>query len=320
LQHELDILLQEESLKLRICSFLPSATEIVYALGLQDQLFGVTHECDYPEDAKTKPKLTASLLSASSSGEIDRSVRESLRKGNGIYSLNYENLRNARPDIIFTQELCEVCAVPYGEIERAAKTLAKQPQVVSLDTFTLEDILKAIEVVGAKCGETSEGKNLVQSLRSRIRRVEELSFHRSRKKVFFMEWIEPIMSCGHWMPELIDLAGGSEIFGVRGKNSRVIDWKDVAPASPEYLIIAPCGFGVKKSEEEARKYLPKLEGWESIPAVKAGNVYLSDGNAYFSRPGPRIVDGLEILASILNPEAHEYSNRYGENDYKPFIR
>jgi len=303
---------------LRICSFLPSATEIVYALGVEDSLLGVTHECDYPADARSKPKLTKSLLATEQdSATIDKAVRESLGHGAGIYEINFDALSKANPDLIFAQELCEVCAVPYGEIFRAAKKLGSNPEVVSLDTFTLSDILAAIKTVGEKCGRLQRAEGLVESLNERIRKVQTLTSAKARKKsrIFFMEWIDPIMSGGHWMPELIEIAGGTDAFSERGKNSKRVKWRSIIDYSPDYLIIAPCGFGVQRAAKEAEA-LKGLEGWNELPAVKNGNVYVVDGNAYFSRPGPRIVDGLEILAEILNPGlSSKLGTVYGEKDY-----
>lgn len=304
---------------MRICSFLPSATETVFLLGLEDSLYGVTHECDYPEAAKAKPKLTSSALSNSvSSKDIDDKVRKSLSSGEGIYSLDIKALEKASPDLILTQELCEVCAVSYGEIFRAASNLQKKPEIVSLDTFTLHDILSSIDTVGKKCGRTDEANGILDSLNNRIEKVTELASRPQKKRVFFMEWIEPVMSAGHWMPEVIMRAGGDDIFGLHGKNSRKVEWKNVVDYKPDYIIVAPCGFGVERARREA-KVLKKLEGWSELPAVISGNVFLADGNAYFSRPGPRIVDGLEILALILNPDVEQdHAKKYTDNDYSKF--
>lgn len=307
---------------MRICSFLPSATEIIYALNLQDELYGVTHECDYPPEARGKPKLTANnLANSKNSREIDASVRESLRNGSPIYHLDREALSRAAPDIIFTQELCEVCAVSYGEIQRASAKLPNNPKVVSLDTFTLKDIMDSIKKVGSKCGREREADDFVSELGSRIEKATSLGKEvqgEEKRKVFFMEWIDPVMSGGHWMAELIMRAGGDDIFALHGENSRRVNWKDVVGYSPDYLIIAPCGFGVERAEREAQA-LKELPDWYDIPAVQNKNVYASDGNAYFSRPGPRIVDGLEILVSILNPKLRNYYQNYGANDFKQIM-
>ncbi len=300
---------------MRICSFLPSATEIIYALGLQDQLYGVTHECDYPPEARDKPKLTSSALSSSKdSKEIDEKVRSALREGAPIYTLDLDALSSAAPDIIFTQELCEVCAVSYGEIFRAASKLPKRPEVISLDTFYLKDILNSILMIGSKCGKTKEAKALVEKLNARI---EQATVRKPDggipKKLFFMEWIDPLMSGGHWMSELIDRAGFHDPFAMPGKNSVRVDWERVREYAPEYLVIAPCGFGVQRAEEEAQ-VLKKMEGWKDLPAVQNHNVFVADGNAYFSRPGPRIVDGLEILTCILNTDKQQ-NYHFGTSDY-----
>ncbi len=320
-------IIQDFLYQMRICSFLPSATEIIYALNLQDELYGVTHECDYPPEARKKPKLTANNLAYSTnSKEIDASVRESLQNGSPIYHLDRAALSKAAPDIIFTQELCEVCAVSYGEIQRASAKLPNKPEVVSLDTFTLKDIMNSIKKVGSTCGREKEVDDFVGELNSRIEKATSLvkqiqesqSGEERKKKVFFMEWIDPVMSGGHWMAELIMRAGGDDIFALHGKNSRRIKWNDVVEYSPDYLIIAPCGFGVERAEREAQ-VLKELPKWNEIPAVRNHNVYASDGNAYFSRPGPRIVDGLEILVSILNPKLRKYYEKYGANDFKQIM-
>ncbi|MGI0084231.1 MAG: cobalamin-binding protein [Nitrososphaerales archaeon] len=300
---------------------MPSATEAIYALGLEDELYGVTHECDYPKDARSKPRLTKNKLKDNaSSNEIDKEVRNSLGTGEGIYELDFENLAMAAPDIIFTQELCKVCAVPYGEIHRASMKLSKNPKIVSLDTFSLSEILVSIKTIGSSCGRNAEAARFVESLESRIERVTNLVLSTRLgsppKSVFFMEWINPAMSCGHWMPEIISRAGGKDVMGVHGENSKRVEWNEVVKASPEFLVIAPCGFGVEKAGAEARQ-LSKLKGWKEIRAVRESKVFVSDGNAYFSRPGPRIVDGLEILASILHPElTGNFGNSYGEKDYR----
>lgn len=304
---------------MRICSFLPSATEIIYSLGMGNELRGVTHECDYPIQVQSKPKLTRSLIPSNNttgSSSIDSAVRESLGRGNGIYEIDFNVLSEADPDIIFTQELCEVCAVSYGEIYRAAQKLARKPKVVSLDTFTLKDILGAIKTVGKYCGRKDASTKLVNQLERRIANVSTLT--RSKKKsnkVFFMEWIDPIMCGGHWMSELIELSGGHDPFAQHGKNSRRVEWNMVREYAPEILVIAPCGFSVERARREAR-LLEKLDGWNEIPAVQNRRVYIADGNAYFSRPGPRIVDGLEILCSLINPDlASNFDGKYGPNDY-----
>lgn len=307
---------------LRICSFLPSATEIIYSLGMGNELQAVTHECDYPPEAQAKPRLTRSLIpstQATSSSAIDFSVRESLGRGNGIYEIDFNALTKADPDIIFTQELCEVCAVSYGEIYRAAQKLARKPKVVSLDTFTLKDIFETIKTVGKWCGREDNARKLVEQLEQRTLNVSTLTRSKKKsKKIFFMEWIDPIMCGGHWMSELIELSGARDPFAQCGKNSRRIEWTKVREYAPEILVIAPCGFGIERAKSEA-KLLTKLEGWKKIPAVQNARVYVADGNAYFSRPGPRIVDGLEILCLLINPDlASNFDRRYGPNDYALF--
>ncbi len=311
---------------MRICSLVPSVTETVCALGLTDELVGVSHECDYPEFVKSKPKLTKSAISSEgvTSAQIDAQVRESFQKGKGIYELDFEMLKSLEPDIIFTQKLCQVCAVSYGEVYTAASKLSKQPKVISIDTFTLQDILSSIVDVGRSCNELDKARKCRLLLESRIAKVRQevekiekrtLSSKRKKKKVFFLEWTDPIMCSGHWVPELIEIAGGEDGLGQPGRDSIRVDWGQVRDYSPDYLIVAPCGFDVQRAERET-KLLSRLEGWYDLPAVNRGNVYAADGSAYFSRPGPRIVDGLEILAMILHPEIEEYRSKYDEKDFR----
>jgi iron complex transport system substrate-binding protein len=295
---------------MRIVSLLPSATEIVYALGLGDSLVGVTHECDYPAEARTRPVVTRSLLdhSASSSAEIDETVNQQLRDGLSLYALDQALLAELRPDLLLTQALCAVCAVSYGEVERAVRDVSSgfgdlAPQVLSLEPAGLDDILKTIKTVGAALDARQQATEVVAGLQARIERVREGTAQApSRPRVACLEWIDPPFGPGHWLPELIDLAGGRPGLGKAHADSRRIAWDDVIAFAPEVIVVAPCGFELGRAMEEALHVLPYRTGWEALPAVRKDRVYVADGNAYFSRPGPRIVDSLELLAELIHPE------------------
>jgi iron complex transport system substrate-binding protein len=295
---------------MRIVSLLPSATEIVYALGLGDSLVGVTHECDYPEAARTKPVVTRSLLdhSDATSEEIDHAVRGQLRDGLSLYELDRALLAELRPDLILTQALCEVCAVSYDAVERAVRDVTAEfggvaPQVLSLEPNNLQDILATIGSVGRVAGAMREAAAIVDGLRARIERVHKLAQAIStRPRVACLEWIDPPYGPGHWLPEMIALAGGTPGLGTPHTDSRRITWGDVIAFAPEVIVVTPCGFDLERTIGEALRVLPHRTGWEALPAVRTGRVYAVDGNAYYSRPGPRIVDSLELLAELIHPE------------------
>jgi iron complex transport system substrate-binding protein len=303
---------------MRIVSLLPSATEIVYALGLGDSLVGVTHECDYPAAARAKPIVTRSLLdhSQATSEAIDHAVGEQLRDGLSLYALDRALLAELRPDVILTQALCEVCAVSYGEVERAVRDVTADfggaPQVLSLEPLCLDDILATIAVVGAISGAERQAADVVAGLRTRIERVRERAQPSSpRPRVACLEWIDPPYGPGHWLPELIELAGGTPGLGVARTDSRRVAWSDVLAFAPEVIVVTPCGLDLSRATGEALRVLPAHAGWEDLPAVRDGRVYVVDGNAYFSRPGPRIVDSLELLAELIDPELFA---RWGPRD------
>lgn len=289
---------------MRICSLLPSGTEILYALGLGDQVVGVSHECDYPPDALSKLKVVRTHIESAraSSDEIDDAVRRSLERGESLYRVDGEALAQVRPDLIVTQELCEVCAIDEREVSEALRHLPYRPQVVSLHPHTLEELLAEIPLVGERTGRRREAEQLVASLRERIARVRErLSGIAERPRVFCLEWLKPPMASGHWVPEMVELAGGTEVLGRAGEPSRYVTGEEVAAARPEVVVLMPCGFSI----ERTRRELPLLTAqpwWTSLPAVRRGRVTLVDGPAYFNRSGPRLVDGIELLAGLLHPD------------------
>jgi iron complex transport system substrate-binding protein len=288
---------------MRVISLLPAATEIVGALGLMDCLAGVSHECDYPPEAAEKPRVTRCHIDARlSSAGIDQQVRETLHATGTLYTLDEELLRRLEPDVILTQRLCDVCAVGYGSVAALAASLPRPPRVVNLEPSVLEDIFGDIRRVAEALDAPNRGEELVRSLRERVETVRARAAGALRRpRCFLMEWIDPPFCGGHWNPELVEIAGGEEVLGRKGEPSRSVPWEAVLEAQPEVLILACCGY----SAERTRQDLPILKSypaWDTLPAAQNDEVYIVDGNAYFSRPGPRIVDSLEILAAILHPE------------------
>lgn len=289
---------------MRICSLLPSATEIAFALGLGDSVVGVTHECDYPPDAKKKLSVVKSAIDhhTTSSKDIDRQVGEHLKARKSIYEIDLPRFKKANPDLILTQELCDVCAVDYGDVVEASKTLPQQPKIVSLTPNLLSDILRDIQVVGEAAGKTKDAEALVASLKKRIDDVREQAARSDRRpRVACLEWLDPIYGAGHWVPELVEWAGGQDGLAEKGQPSPKIDWNKVAQFAPEVVVLMPCGFDVERTLKEIH-LLYKLPGWNDLPAVKKGQVFAVNGHAYFNRSGPRLVDGLELLGQIIHPE------------------
>lgn len=289
---------------MRICSFLPSTTEIVYALGLGDNLVGVTHECDYPPEATSKSRVIMSLINPKElpSEKIDRLISENYKAGKSTYIVEEEALRRANPDIILTQGLCDVCAVSDNEVKDAARVLGHSPRIISLAPSTLDEILETILIIGEATERREQARELVDRLEHRIERVRSLlAQEKDRPRVFCMEWLDPPYVAGHWVPEMVEIAGGEHGMGRAGEPSFKVSWEEISDYAPQVIILMPCGFDTEKTLEEAN-ILASNESWHLLPAVKKGHVYLVDANSYFSRSGPRVVDGLEILAKILHPE------------------
>jgi len=292
---------------MRICSLLPGATEIVFALGLGDDLVGVTHECDYPADAKQKAVMVHSVIDAQrmSAGEIDRKVGELLQAGKGLYSIDDQAFGAAAPDVILTQGLCEVCALDYNAVVKAAANLPHRAKIISLNPHTLNELLDDILRIGEATERQSAAAVIVADLRQRIDQVSCREPDK-RPRVVCLEWFEPLYSAGHWAPEMVALAGGVDVLGRQGEPSAKIEWRQVVDARPDVILLMPCGFDVRRTVKEATP-LRALPGWNELPAVKSGSVFALNGNAYFSRPGPRLVDGLEILARIIHPDTVVWS-------------
>jgi iron complex transport system substrate-binding protein len=292
---------------MRICSLLPGATEIAFALGLGDQIVGVTHECDHPAEAQDKPIVVKSLFDHKrmSGAEIDRKVAELLQSGKGLYFIDDAAFADAAPDVILTQGLCEVCALDYGEVVKAAGKLLRPPTIVSLNPQSMQEILDDIRRVGAATGRCNAAMALVDNLRQRIEQVGGREPDR-RPRVVCLEWFEPLYSAGHWVPEMVALAGGHDVIGRAGEPSAKIDWRQVVEAQPEVMLLMPCGFDVRRTVRESTP-LRALPGWNELPAVRNQNIFALKGNANFSRPGPRLVNGLEILARIIHPDTVTWS-------------
>ncbi|HWB16395.1 MAG TPA: cobalamin-binding protein [Vicinamibacterales bacterium] len=292
----------------RIVSLLPSATEIVCALGLESQLVGVTHECDYPPIVRGLPKVTRTLIpTEASSATIDALVRERLATSQALYMLDLDVLDALRPDLIVTQALCDVCAVADAEVREAACRLPGRPTVVNLEPQTLTDVFDAIHQVADVAGVASHAVDVVGRLRARVDAVVDRArvgrAASERPRVALLEWLDPPFSCGHWNPALVRLAGGVEGLGREGERSRRLSWHDVIVWQPEVVVIACCGFTVERTMCDVEA-LDRVPGWTSLPAVRDGRVTVVDGSQYFSRPGPRLVDSLEILAHAIDPDIH----------------
>lgn len=289
---------------MRVVSLLPSATEILHFTGAGDTLVGVTHECDYPKSVESLPRLTSSKVdSGMTSAEIDEAVRTLTDEGS-IYALDADLLAKLQPDLIVTQGLCEVCAVSESVVERAASALDPSPDILSLNPTSLQEVFHDTARIGDAVGRGDEARERVAALEDRLARVKETVAELSRPRVGCIEWLDPPFSAGHWVPEMVRIAGGEELFAAPGEPSARITWEEVFEAAPEVLVLMPCGFGVERAIEEARN-LPELPGWESLPAVWNERVWAVDANSYFSRPAPRLVDGVEILAHTLHPRAFE---------------
>jgi iron complex transport system substrate-binding protein len=286
---------------MRIVSLLPSATEIVFGLGLGEQLVGATHECDYPPEALAKPRVTSTGLPADalSSRAIDDGINQLLGEGSSIYHLDADLLERLQPDLILTQELCDVCAVAYTEVNRAAASVSSHPQVVNLEPNNLGQVLDTIRQVGDLTGLSDRAAEYVRALQARVDTVSSLTrLVANRPRVYCMEWLDPPMRAGHWVPELVELAGGHEGLGNHGEPSTKTSWQSIVEYQPEVIVLMPCGFDLPRTIAEAQ-LLSGNPAWAGLPAVRDAQVWAVDGSAYFSRPGPRLVDGLEILAHIL---------------------
>ncbi|MDQ6785549.1 MAG: cobalamin-binding protein [Acidobacteriota bacterium] len=288
---------------MKIVSLLPSATEIVCALGLEENIVGITHECDFPASITDKPQLTKSRISheTMSSAEIDHAVRSQLDGHGSIYNLDEKLLRVINPDLIITQELCDVCAVSYKTVQKAAKMYVADAKVMSLEPNTIEDIFENIKTVGALTGTENKAEEVVAQLQNRLDKVRGKTKNiENRPRVFMLEWLEPPFAPGHWTPEQVEIAGGECLLGKAGEKSLTTTFDEICESKPEILVLIPCGY----YKEDILRQLPNTafpEKLKEIPAFKSDEIWALDATAYFSRPAPRIVDGVEILAKIFHP-------------------
>jgi iron complex transport system substrate-binding protein len=293
---------------MKIVSFLPAATEMAYALGLGAELGAVSHECDYPADAKTKPVVVhlAVDLAGLSPREIDERVSRQLHEKGTLYEVDEAMLKAVHPDLLLTQNLCQVCAPSGTEVTRALAGLNPPPEVLWMTPRSLEEILGNIRDLGDRTGRVSEATQLVDGIRGVLTAVgEETARGLPRPRVFCMEWADPVFCAGHWVPEMVQIAGGTDELARRGTDSVRIPWADVLKWAPEVLIVAPCGYHLSRAREEADR-LRALPGWDTIPAVRNGRVYAVDADSYVSRPGPRVVQGVQLFAHLFHPESFSW--------------
>ncbi len=283
---------------MRIVSLVPSATEMLFALGLGDDIVGVTHECDYPPEAQARPKVTRDLLPAGlSAAQIDAAVKERTLAGESIYALDADALHQLEPDLIVTQALCAVCAVSYDDVRAIAEELDTQPMVVSLDPHTMGEVLGDARTLAQATDSKDAAVDLVREASARIDRVRVLTRTATRRPhVVALEWLDPPFIAGHWTPQLIEFAGGEDMLGFAGENSVQTTWEEVAAVQPDVVIVMPCGYDAEIAHREAEMHRDQLA------AIGAGEIVAVDASAYYSRPGPRLIDGLELMAHILHPE------------------
>jgi iron complex transport system substrate-binding protein len=291
---------------MRICTLLPSATEICYALGLGDSVLGVTHECDFPSEARTKRVVVTSRLPPTAdSVEVDRLVNEFTMRGESIYRVDAEALREIDPDLIITQDLCHVCAASHDDLAAALSTLPRAPRVLSLNPHTLADVWDDVLSIGAATGCEQPAEKLVEYLKDRVasvqRAVQPFIEKHKRPRIACLEWLNPVFNAGHWVPEMVAIAGGEDVLAHVGTPSIRVEWQQVFDAQPDVIMISPCGYDLARAMDEfSRLQLP--EGWNDLPAVRSARVFVTDANSYLSRPGPRLAEGVAILAKSLHPD------------------
>jgi len=304
----------------RIVSLLPAATEITAALGLMDQVIGVSHECDFPKEANERPRVTRCAVHGAelASRDVDEWVRRALHDNGTIYTIDEPVLRKLQSDVILTQRLCDVCAVGYGTVAKLAQTLPGPPQVVNLEPRSLADIFDDIRRVAKACEVPKRAEKLIANLSERVENVRERAAKiPDRPRCFLIEWVDPPFCSGHWGPELVEVAGGQDPLGRKHKPSAQIDWQEVRDARPEIIVLALCGYDIDRARRDY-ELLRRFTGFDSIAAAANRQVYIVNASAYFARPGPRIVDSLEILAGILHPsEFPEFISR-GPDDPRVF--
>jgi len=291
-------------LPVRICSLLPSATEIVCALGLEDSLVGISHECDYPPSVRAKPALIRPRVDATAhAAEIDRQVRELVGRGESLYAVDADLLLRLEPDLLLTQDLCHVCAATPDDLaaalSRSRSVGTRQPRVLSLNPHSIRDVWNAVRSVGEATGRQCQAESLVRNLEARVARVQQAvaAAASPRPRIVCLEWLDPLYVGGHWVPEMVSLAGGQDVLGRPGEPSFRVSWEQVLAANPDVVVIMPCGYNAEKARHEFSE-LSLPDGWSDLPAARNNSVFFADANSYFSRPGPRLADGVEQLAQM----------------------
>lgn len=288
---------------MRICSLLPGATEVVAALGRSDDLVAVSHECDFPPEVRNKPVMVRALIDPerTSSHTIDDHVRATVQAGQQLYALDEAVFTRARPDLVITQNLCHVCAVTPDQLQRAISALPTPPRVMSLNPTCLDDILLDIEQIGDAIGSEVEADRMASALRARLNSLrEQVARAQSRPKVVCIEWLDPLYVAGHWVPEMVTVAGGFDPLGSAGRPSKQVTWAEILGSAPDVLVLMPCGFSIERTVRELN-CLTARQGWASLPAVRNGKVFAVDAASYFSRPGPRLIEGVAILVALCHP-------------------
>jgi iron complex transport system substrate-binding protein len=288
---------------MRIVSLLPSATEVLFAIGAGSDVVAVTHECDFPREARSLPAVTRNTIDHSGRppAAIDRHISAARHQGSSIYELDEARLRELEPDLIVTQELCDVCAVAYRDVTRAVRRLPGSIEVLSLEPGSLGDIVATVVSVGAATGHDAGAARVAAELERRMAAVASLAPPSAPPRTVCLEWTEPLMAGGHWVPEMVRLAGGIDLLGTAGEPSRYVEWEAVRSAAPDVMVLMPCGFGLEPTIELAPEITAR-PGFDVLPCAVSGRVVAVDGSSYFNRPGPRIVNGLEILAAVLRAE------------------
>lgn len=286
---------------MRVVSLLPTATEIVYRLGLGDSLVGVTDECDQPDGASVAVVSRCVLDESLSPAEIDSAVAAAEHDGASLYAIDADMLGRLRPDVILTQDLCPVCALPARQAEQAAHEASCSAQVISLDPHSVDDVLASIRIVGAALDDAASADAVVADIRARVERVRRAVGDAARPKVLGLEWGEPPWGAGHWVPEMVRIAGGQPVLGNDGVDSQRLSWEEVATAAPDVVVFMPCSYGLADAADQARALFTHPE-FVATPAVRGSRVFATDAESYFSRSGPRIVDGIELLAGLIHPE------------------
>ena len=290
----------------RIVSFLPSATELLFEFGVQEKVYGVTHECKYPSDAALKPQVINSAINANelTSKEIDTMTCQLLNDGKDIFVLNEKNLKKANPDLIISQKTCEVCAAYTNQVNKALEVLQKKPIIHTMDPHNIQEIINSVTELGKILEKETKAKEITDLLKIRIQNVKKIK-NNKKPKVLAIEWIEPFFTAGHWIPEMIEIAGGINMISKSGEHSRRLDFQEIIKSDPDLIIMMPCGFDTKRVISEYNNILKENEKWNSLKAVKNNRIFAVDANSFFSKPSIRTIEGLEILAKIIQPNKFE---------------